>query len=113
MQTPLSWGTVVAEGGLELAAHWRGEVLRTFTAREPRSALAVLAKEIAHEGGALLGDLSQHPANRLADEELLLVEHRRRDLREEREVATAAPQRAELREERGPANPEVLVLGPD
>jgi hypothetical protein len=68
--------------------------------------------EVAHQRRALLRHLAQHPPDRLLDEEPLLLEHRRGDLGEEREVAPAASERRELREERRPSNPEVSVLGP-
>ena len=53
----------------------------------------MFAQELEHKVGTLLADLAQHPADRLADEELALTEHRRGETREQREVARLVAQR--------------------
>jgi hypothetical protein len=68
--------------------------------------------EAGHQGRAALGDLAEDPADRLADEELPLAEHRRREAREAREVAAARPERGQEGEQRAPADPEVAVPRP-
>src|SRR5207244_7696118 len=71
----------------ELRAHRTGQVFSAPAEGQAGDARAMLAEEIAHELRTLLRHLAQDPADRLADPEVALLEQRRRDLREEREVA--------------------------
>src|SRR5207244_6132949 len=95
-----------------LAAHRGREVLRALAQRKPGDTLAVLEQEVADEGGSLLRDLAQEPADRLADPEFALAEHRRDDLGEQGEVALASTERVVLHEEGRPAHPDAAVAGP-
>src|SRR5439155_19305615 len=88
------------------------QVLRSFAERQTRDLIAVLAQELEDELRAFLAQLAQHPADRLADEELTLVQHARRQMREQLEIARLVAQLAQLREKRGAADPEVLVARP-
>ena len=72
----------------------------------------MLAQELEDELRAFLAHLAQHPADRLADEELTLVQHPCRQTREQLEIARLVAQLAQLREKRGAADPEVLVARP-
>src|SRR5439155_1202003 len=63
-------------------------------------------------GPAITSGPAQHPADRFADEELLLVEHRIRQPREEGPLALSDLQLIVLREQRRAADPEVLLLPP-
>ena len=56
------------------------------------------ADEVADQLGPLPRGVAQHPADRLANEELFFAEHRHGQLGEQREVAAARAQRIELRE---------------
>src|ERR1700730_19177813 len=59
-----------------------------------------------------LAGLPQHPADRLADKELPILQHPFRVAREPAKVAAAPAQWAQQRQHRGAAHPEVAVLGP-
>src|SRR5215813_7228446 len=65
-----------------------------------------------HQIRPALSDLAQHPADRLADEELLLVQHRVGVAAEPLEVATARSQRPEQRKNGRSAQPKVAVTSP-
>ena len=67
---------------------------------------------LRHERGAPPARIAQDPADGLADEELLLLQHAVRVPAEPVEVAVPAAQRAEQGKHRGPAEPEVVVRGP-
>ncbi len=70
------------------------------------------ADELVHDLRSLLARLAKHPADRLADKELLLVEHPRGKTREQHPIPLPALQLIVLREERGAADPEVLLRSP-
>jgi hypothetical protein len=62
--------------------------------------------------GLLLPGLAKHPADRLTDEELALVEHLVRITAESLEVADAATQRLQQRQQRRTSHPEIRVRRP-
>jgi hypothetical protein len=59
-----------------------------------------LPEPVCDQRGAALGYLAQDPADRLADEELLLAEHRVRVARESLEVSVPGPERAQQGKQR-------------
>lgn len=65
-----------------------------------------------HPPGFPLGDLPKDPADRLADEELLLRQHRGGVPLEAVEVGLAGADARQQGKERGTAHPEVVIGGP-
>src|SRR5262249_4114352 len=76
------------------------QILRALLERQRRDAFAVRREEAIRQCRPLLRHLTQHPADRLADEELALIQKARSDAREELEVAAFAFQLVVLREDR-------------
>src|SRR5438552_7709866 len=72
----------------------------------------MFAKEPIDERRPPLANLAKDPPDRLADEELSLVEHPGREPPEQVEVPGPARQNPQLREERGPPDPEAFVRRP-
>ena len=96
-----------------IAARWVSD--KGFTASRrvtPDARVALGNTHIVHEAGPLLRGLAEHPADRLADEELLFLEHCVCVLREPVEVTFSAAQTAEQGEEGRAPDPEVVVGGP-
>src|SRR6266480_530211 len=85
----------------ELLAPGRIQVFRAFLQRKPGDAPPVRHEERMGELGSLLRHLTQHPADRLPDEELALVDHSCREARPEREIASAGTKRVVLRQKGG------------
>ena len=87
------------------------QVLRRFAHGDPRGPMRARRQPIRHLIRPALADLAQHPADRLADEELLLVEHRVGVAQEpiERRPVAQRPQPGE--QGRAP-DPEVVVGRP-
>ena len=67
---------------------------------------------VEDEVGAFARGIAQHPADGLADEELLLLEHRIGESGEPVEVASALPQWNQVRQQCRTANPKVLIDRP-
>lgn len=67
---------------------------------------------VEDEVGAFARGISQHPADGLADEELLLLEHRIGEAREPVEVPASLPQRNQVRQQCRAANPKVVIERP-
>src|SRR6266536_6123081 len=96
----------------ETGPHRGRQVLRALLEAEGRDRSPVIAEKPEDELRALLAHLAQHPADRLPDEELTLIEHPGCEPGEEGEVPRPARERSELREKGGTPDPKAAIAGP-
>ncbi len=87
------------------------EVLDRLADRHTGRSVDPRREPVVHGAGVPLADVSQHPADRLADEELPLIEHRV-GIAGKAIEARAVLQRRKLRQQRRAPDPEVRVRGP-
>src|SRR3990172_10558358 len=98
--------------GHETVAVGRREVLDSLPDGHTRHPGDPRFKPGSHLGRACPGGVTQHPADRLANEELLLVEHAVGQSQESSEIAFAPAHRTEVRQKGRTPDPEVVVRGP-
>src|SRR5438876_322727 len=90
----------------------RRKVLHGLADGDARGSPAARLQLGRDEVGLLLAGLAEHPADRLTNEELPLVEHLVRITAEPLEVADAATQRWQQRQQRRTSHPEIRVRRP-
>jgi hypothetical protein len=99
-------------GDQQALAHVGGQRLDRLPQGDPGGPVRPRREPRGDHLGPALGRVAQDPADGLADEELLLLQHLVGVPGEPLEVAPAAAQRPQQRQHRRPPQPEVVVAGP-